>query len=217
MTDFTEIDGIGPSRAETFAEDYDDFEDLAEADPDVIAEYDYVSHDKALSIVAQAGDIVEEREESDESEDDGEDDVLPSDIEDLATEDDAEFVEDESDSVEDEPVGGDEDSSEPDTTSVTFEFNALQYDLVVTALVQDVSSVYNSNPPRREAGMALLEQMRSQQDGVVEFDELSEQEINTLHSAVRQLRNHYQGTNVIEFMNELFDVEDAVDDARDSF
>jgi hypothetical protein len=207
MTDFTEIDGVGPSRAEQLSGQFDSFEGLADADYEALAEQmNRLSEDKALSMIVQAQDLAEVDEEDSASEEES-DDVLPSDIEDLATEDDEEFVED----VEEEDESVDD---EPDTFDAEFEFTPLQYDLVVAALVQDVSAVYNSNPPRYNAGMNLLEQMRSQKDGVVEFTDLESQDINTMHSAVRQLRNHYQGTNVVEFMDELIDVENAVDEVR---
>lgn len=208
MTDFTEIDGVGPSRAEDLDERFDSFEELAEADHEELAEMlPMVSQDSALDFVVQAQNIVSggeddaEGETSDEDEESTED-VSPADVSDMAEAG-------ESDEESSEP-----ESSEDESFDETVEMTDLEQDLVVAAVVGDVANVYNSNPPRKAAGMKLLEQLRTQDGGEVTFDGITRMELNTLHSAVRQLKNEFQGRNIIEYMDALANVERRVNEIR---
>jgi len=210
MADFKKLDGVGPSRYEQLDERFGSFEALANADYEELAEeIDRLSEDKALDIIVQAQNEVGRMEE--EAEDDEDDDLSPEEVSELAEEVD---TADESDGVEGDDGTVEEDDESAETVDLELELSPLQYDLTVAALVGDIATVYNSNPPRYEAGMDLLESLREKSDGSVTIEGVDRMQMNTLHAALRQLKNQYRGENIIEFMDELAEVEQAVDRQR---
>jgi len=209
MADFKKLDGVGPSRYEQLDERFGSFGALADADYEELAEeIDRLSEDKALDIIVQAQNEVGRMEQEAQDEDDG---LSPEEVSELAEEVD---TVDESDGVEGVDGTVEEDDESAETVDLELELSPLQYDLTVAALVGDIATVYNSNPPRYEAGMDLLESLREKSGGSVTVEGVDRMQMNTLHAALRQLKNQYRGENIIEFMDELAEVEQAVDRQR---
>jgi len=209
MADFKKLDGVGPSRYEQLDERFGSFGALADADYEELAEeIDRLSEDKALDIIVQAQNEVGRMEQEAQDEDDG---LSPEEVSELAEEVD---TADESDGVEGDDGTVEEDDESAETVDLELELSPLQYDLTVAALVGDIATVYNSNPPRYEAGMDLLESLREKSGGSVTVEGVDRMQMNTLHAALRQLKNQYRGENIIEFMDELAEVEQAVDRQR---
>lgn len=209
MADFKKLDGVGPSRYEQLDERFGSFGALADADYEELAEeIDRLSEDKALDIIVQAQNEVGRMEEDEYGDDDG---LSPEKVSELAEEAD---TADESDGVEGADGTVEEDDESAETVDLELELSPLQYDLTVAALVGDIATVYNSNPPRYEAGMDLLESLREKSGGSVTVAGVDRMQMNTLHAALRQLKNQYRGENIIEFMDELAEVEESVDRQR---
>jgi len=209
MADFKKLDGVGPSRYEQLDERFGSFGALADADYEELAEeIDRLSEDKALDIIVQAQNEVGRMEQEAQDEDDG---LSPEEVGELAEEAD---TTDESDGVGGVDGTVEEDDESAETVDLELELSPLQYDLTVAALVGDIATVYNSNPPRYEAGMDLLEALRAKNGGCLRLRGLDRMQMNTLHAALRQLKNKYRGENIIEFMDELAEVEQAVDRQR---
>jgi len=209
MADFKKLDGVGPSRYEQLDERFGSFGALADADYEELAEeIDRLSEDKALDIIVQAQNEVGRMEQEAQDEDDG---LSPEEVSELAEEVD---TADESDGVEGDDGTVEEDDESAETVDLELVLSPLQYDLTVAALVGDIATVYNSNPPRYEAGMDLLESLREKSGGSVTVEGVDRMQMNTLHAALRQLKNQYRGENIIEFMDELAEVEQAVDRQR---
>jgi hypothetical protein len=210
MADFKKLDGVGPSRYEQLDERFGSFEALANADYEELAEeIDRLSEDKALDIIVQAQNEVGRMEE--EAKDNEDDELSPEEVSELAEEADTTDV---SDGLRGDYGNVEEDDESTETVDLELELSPLQYDLTVAALVGDIATVYNSNPRRYEAGMALLEALREKSGGSVTVEGVNRMQMNTLHAAVRQLKNRYRGENIIEFMDELAEVESAVDRQR---
>jgi hypothetical protein len=224
MTEPKDITGIGPSKAEDLAENgYESVEDIAQADPDNLSEISGISEDRALEYMVSAGDLLDSDSSESEEPESEEFDLTPEEVsEELEAEDDeddvpeVEVVEDDAEADEDGAVDEDESEEEvesgPETYVIFVDFDSkLQYDVFHAALMRYHEKVYTSNQPRANALQKCL-------DGLVSTDgveyELNEEEINTLHTAVKQCRTDYQGSNLIDHMDALNPVEDQINDQR---
>lgn len=212
MTQVTDITGIGPAKAETLEEEgYGTVEEIAEADRETLAAVDGVGEDRALEFIVGASDLLEEgqEEELEEEEDGDEFDLKPSEVADEINGEDEE-EEDEDEPVEDESV--EEESNEEDSYTVDINFETrLQYHTFHAAIMRYHENIYSSNQPYSQAMQKIL-------DGFTDYDslsyELSEEELNTLHTAVKQARTSYQGNNLIDHMDALNVVEEQINDQR---
>lgn len=210
MSDVTDITGIGPAKAETLAEaGYKSVDEIADADRDELAAVDGVGEDRALEFIVGAADLI--GDESEDESDEGEAfDLTPAEIADEVEEDEEE-VEEVVEVVEEEPDEAPE-SEEPESYTVTLDFNnRMQYHTFHAAIMRYHENIYTSNQPYANTMQKIL-------DGLTDFDgvtyELDEQEINTLHTAVKQSRTDYQGNNRIDHMDQLAVVEEQVDSQR---
>lgn len=218
MTELTDIKGIGPSRAETLAENgYETVEDLAEAEPDAIESVGRISEEKALEFVVGAENLLEESEVETEPEDEGDEfDLTPAEVADAA-ESDSDEEEDADDSDEEEsdenPSDDAESESEDDVYTVELSFQSQrEFDTFHAALMRHHERVYTSSQPASDVMYSVLEQLYGNEDSVTL--ELGEFGLNTLHTAIKQQRTSYQGDNLIDHMDELKRVEQAINDIR---
>jgi hypothetical protein len=111
--------------------------------------------------------------------------------------------------VEDE---GEDAEDEPESYTVTVDFNTrMQYHTFHAAIMRYHETQYTSNQPKADAMQMILDGLESG-DGV-EY-EVSEEEFNTLHTAVKQCRTDYQGNNLIDHMDALNEVEEQINNQR---
>lgn len=218
MSDLTELDGVGPTRSERLEEEgYQEVTDVASADHEDLAEDIDVPEDTALEFVVQAQNLIqvpETIEEEDEPEN-TEFDLEPKDVSDEVDEtedEEEEVVEAEEDSLSDEEIEEVVEEEIEEEYSVTLSFNErLEYDTFHDAVMSRWQDVYTS---RQGAADAL----RKCLDGLDSHDsvsyELTESELNELHSAVSQQTTRYQGDNLIDQMDALNRVQEELDEQR---
>jgi len=84
-------------------------------------------------------------------------------------------------------------------------------DVFHAALMRHHERVYTSYQPDADAMQKFLDQL---DDFNSVSYELTESELNTLHTAVKQCRTDYQGDNLIDHMEALQAVEEQVNDQR---
>lgn len=201
MTDITDVKGIGPAKAETLAEEgYETIDDLANAEQDELADVNGVGGDRALEYMVSAADLAED-DESDSGEE--EFDLTPAEIADEVDE------EEEEEEEEEEPEPEPETDPEYEIT-VTFD-SMLEYDVFHAALMRYHENIYTSHQPTADIVQEFLNELNDFES--VEYS-LSENELNTLHTAVKQTRSNYQGSNLIDHMDALVSIENQIDDAR---
>lgn len=217
MIEVTDIKGIGPSKADTLAEaGFESVEDIAQADPDALAGVNGVGDDRALEFMVLAGDLLDAEQEVEDETNDGEEfDLTPSEVSDELEDKDEdepeiEVVDEEEDEEEEEEEA--EEEPEDETYSVTISFaEKLEYDVYHAALMRHHENVYTSYQPASDAMQGFLDELTDLES--VSY-ELTEFELNTLHTAVKQARSDYQGSNHIDHMDALKNVEKQIDDAR---
>jgi hypothetical protein len=232
--DLTELDGVGPARSGDLEEaGYDDFETIADADHEALAEEAEIPEDTALDFVVQSQNIVAEEdaeveesqpvtEEVAEAVEEAEDEEVEAEeaVEELPDEEEfeEEFEEDDAEADDDEPESASETVEDEGPTeygfSVTFE-SGLEYDTFFDAVMSQRSTMLQSNRTGTEAFDHALEQMRNGgMDEPVEL-EMTEAELNNLHNSVRQTTISYKGDNLIDHMDALNNILDQVNEARD--
>lgn len=201
MVQIDDITGIGPTKAEKLEDNgFESVEDVAEADPADLEEISGISEDRALEYMVSAGDLLD-----DESSEEGEEfDLTPSEVSDELKDSD-----ESSDASETDEEPDDESASTFDVT-LSFE-EKIEYDVYHAALMRQLETVYTSNQPAADAIQGFLDEL---DDFNSVSYELTEYELNTLHTAVKQTRSEYQGNNLIDQMDALNKVEDQVDEAR---
>jgi len=215
MVNVTDIKGVGPSKAETLEENgYESVEDIAQADPDNLSEISGISDDRALEFMVAAGDLLDE-EETEEDDENGESEF------DLTPEEVSEELEDEKESVDEESVDEEEnevmeeeqdESEEPNSYTVSVDFETdLQYHTFHAAIMRYHERIYTSNQPQSDTMQKILDGIVGSGDVVYE---LTEEELNTLHTAVKQCRTNYQGDNRIDHMDALNPVEEQINNQR---
>lgn len=220
MAELQDINGLGPARAESLVEaGYETVEDLAEADHEQAGEEADIPSDTVLEFVVQAQDLVGDEGSGEEVADD-EFDLAPKDVSDEVDESEEEPEDDEEDEVEAQTDESDDDSDDEELADdgtrgpfpISLEFNTrLQYDVFHAALMRRWERVYTSNQPAADTMEKLLEGLDNREE--VSY-ELTEAEMNELHSAVTQRRTRYQGDNLIDQMDALQVVQTQIDDAR---
>lgn len=235
MVDLTELNGVGPARSESLEEaGYADFETLADADPEALAENAEITEDKALDFIVQSQNIVaEEDAEVEESQ--------------PVTEEVAEAVEEETSSA-----GLEADSEEPDSASenpepedsitvdrnegedeteaeaepepedegpdvIEFELTfdeALEYDTFFDAVMSQRATMLRTNRDGADAFDHALDQMRGKQVGDTVELSMTESQLNGLHNSVREMTVEYKGDNLIDHMDALKQVLSRINDVR---
>jgi len=189
MVELTEIDDVGPSRAEDLQEaGYDDAEDVADADPDDLdGLFGTTSGDALVSNAQDAtslGDDVEVVEEVEEE-------IKAGPVDD-----------------EDEEV---EDPAKTETHTLEPGFSTDQEHHLTAALVnQEISARQSNNAGRKEAAHDAIEQVR---DG--EPYEFTLEQLSLAYTGSNQLEAEYRGTRGLsQLVSEIRGVRDVFQDAR---
>lgn len=220
MIKVTDIKGVGPSKAETLEENgYESVEDIAQADPDNLSDISGISEDRALEFMVSAGDLLDAEDEVEEETEGDEFDLTPEEVSEELEEGDAGDEAEAESTPEVEVVDegeDDEEESEPDEADSTFEVSVdfesdLQYHTFHASIMRYHERVYTSNQPASDAMQKVLDGLTAAED--VSY-KLTEEELNTLHTAVKQCRTDYQGNNLIDHMDALNPVEDQINDQR---
>ena len=216
-TELTEIDGIGPSMGERFAEHgYEYADDLLDADPAELSEIKQVTEDTALEFIVQAQDLVSEEEEAEGGD---EFDLTPSDLAADSDEEEqsgeAEAEEQSADLVEEDSIEEEEEAEEPEIYTISLSFDSrLSYDTYHAALLRRHEDIYTGRQQAADTIRACL-------DDLSDFDsvehELDRGQLNELHATVSQQRNSYQGANLMDHMEALRSVERQLNAQRDEY
>lgn len=214
MADVTDIKGIGPAKADTLAEEgYESLEDIANADQEELGAVDGVGNDRALEFIVGASNLLEEAE--DDAEDDRDDfDLTPSEVSEELEEDgdSGESPEEGSAPDEDDELVEESESESESTFDVTISFQEEdEFHTFHAAVMRYHEAVYTSNQPASDAMRKILDGLDNRDS--VSY-ELTEEELNTLHTAVKQTRTNYQGDNLIDHMDALSAVEEQVNEQR---
>jgi len=204
----TDLDGVGPARRNALEEaGYTDFETIADAGHEQLAEDIDVPEDTALEFVVQSQNLVES-DDSEEEQDDAEEDL-----------------------EEDEPLPGDlvdssenvdEDTSEESLTEDADEVYELvinletdvHYDAYIMALLSAYERRHNSHQPTLDAINEVLDDARYNTGEV--SHELTSFELNSMHAAVSQQATEYKGQNMIDHMDAMRDVLEQVNEVREA-
>lgn len=119
------------------------------------------------------------------------------------------------DAEEDESdVSSQQDTGEDETYSLTIDLeDDIHNDAYMMALLNHRKRQHRGHAPSREAIDVALDDARYN-DGTVEH-ELTESELNELHSAISQQINDFKGSNMLDHMDAAQDVQDQVNEVRE--
>lgn len=216
MVELQDITGVGASRAEDLQEmGYTSVEDVANANPEDLTELSRVAEDRAIEIVVDAQNLAGSEEEPSVEEADSTDEGTESGSETITF--DEEELDEEVEALEEEIPAPDEgtESEEEREPSRVFElstdFSPLEKEVSVYALLDSYTRLRSRNVARSNACFRVLEKLR---DGA--SVELTEEELNAFHAAIRQQRLEYQGNNHVEMMRVATGVEDSVSALREA-
>jgi hypothetical protein len=211
--DFSELDNVGPARSEYLEEaGYESFEDLADTEPDDVAEDIDVPNDTALGLIVQAQNIVEEREaEVEESEPDVTEEDLEEMVEEMEEMEeevvDEEVYDEEVEDVEEEPKG-------EETFEVELSLDKYSHEALFHAAMQQKVTLERTNRKGEAPFDHILDTLRNNDDGEVLLL-FEEDELNNVHNAVRKKRIDYKGDNLIQHMEAMEDVLASINDVRE--
>jgi len=208
--ELTDITGVGPSRADDLVElGFETVESIAEAEPDALTDLNRVGEDKALEMIVDAQNVLDEGEESVEEEesitfDEEKDDSTANEV----TEEEPE-IEEESLSEDEE-----EESEEagPEEYEIYFELTDEQHEVLITALLDSHTDLMSNNRSRSMACKDVLTKLRGGSTM-----HLTREELNAVHAAMRERRLSYQGNNHIDLMHEAMAIEEQVAAARQEY
>lgn len=216
MVELQDITGVGASRAEDLQEmGYTSVEDVANANPEDLTELSRVAEDRAIEIVVDAQNLAGSEEEPSVEEADSTDEGTESGSETITF--DEEELDEEVEALEEEVPAPDEgtESEEEREPNRVFElstdFSPLEKEVSVYALLDSYTRLRSRNVARSNACFRVLEKLR---DGA--SVELTEEELNAFHAAIRQQRLEYQGNNHVEMMRVATGVEDSVSALREA-
>lgn len=222
MVELQDITGVGESRADDLVEmGYESVEDVAAADPEDLTELSRVGEDRAIEMVVDAQNLAGSEEEQPGEEADSPDEGTESgsetitfDEEDLDEEVEELEEEFEVEEPDDEPVeeAVDEERPEEQTFELSFSLDKFESEILTAALIDAYSTLRSRNVSRSEACFRVLEKLRDSTTLQV-----TEEELNALHSAVRQRRLEYQGNNHVDMMNFTRNIEVQISEARDEY
>ncbi len=205
--DFEELTGVGPARSERLEEaGYQRFEEVAESDAAVLSDEIDVTEDRALELVVQTTNIVEERNaEVDES-------PQGTVSEQIDAAGDVDGDSEEERAADDSPVtdGGD------GNIDFSIEFESPEaYDAFYQTLLEQRLANRRSNRASEEFEQPLSQMRSGRPQSGVELS-LSEGQLNDLHNCVRQNIIEYKGGSLIEYMEALQSVMDQIEVVRSS-
>jgi predicted RecB family nuclease len=217
MVDLTELNGVGPARSGYLEEaGYEDFETIADADNEQLAEDVDIPEDTALELIVQSQNIVAEQEAEVTSS--GSQPTTISEELDEELEEEVEDLEEEVEDLEEEVEEEVEEEAEPeDDGPITFEIEfeqSLSYDTFFDSVMQQRMTMYQTNRTGVEAFNYALGQMRNNTVDEPVTLELTEDQLNDLHNSVRQKIIDYKGNNLIDHMDALKQIMTQIEEVR---
>lgn len=197
--DFQSIDGVGPSRAENLEEEgYEEFSDLADAKPEVLAEsLPRCPEDTALEMVVQAQNLADLEEAEVESSSEEPEPEPKTEDEEVSVQ--STYTEGRSEGPDETASEESEDVSEPEdpTHSVELEIaSEAQYDALYDMLLGHRKHLLGTNQSGVEEVNAHIDQLRTTAVGDTLDFEMAEDEINAMHNVIKQQRVNYQANNL---------------------
>lgn len=206
MAKLTDINGVGPTRAERLEEaGYDSIDAIATADNTAIAEQADVPEDTALEFVVQAQNMLDEEAQSEDESDEGEPETITIDDPDELVEDD-----DSDEEESDGPEAG-------DWVRFSYDFDdSLEYDTFFKAIQLRREKLRRTNRADTEIFETVLDALRNTTPSEgVSFKVEEANDLNDIHTAILQQRTEYQGNNLIDHMDALQKVQDYLDSLRE--
>ena len=219
--ELTDITGVGPSRADDLVElGFETVESIAEAEPDALTDLNRVGEDKALEMIVDAQNVLDEGEESVEEEesitfDEEKDDSTANEVTEEEPEIEEESLSEDEEVVEEDLSEDEEEESEeagPEEYEIYFELTDEQHEVLITALLDSHTDLMSNNRSRSMACKDVLTKLR---DGSTMH--LTREELNAVHAAMRERRLSYQGNNHIDLMHEAMAIEEQVAAARQEY
>lgn len=225
MADLEDINGVGASTAEKFADEgFVQVADVAEADAEELADVvGHVGEDDAQDFIKQAQDIVVEEHTGGSSDDTEEEPEAP-----VETEVEGEGSEEDSTEADtrssDERVAEEDTSEEPTGSEdgkrvfeLRLDLEGETYDYVMAALVDIKVTRSGRSSSMAEASADLLDEVRSLTgEGSVNV-EMAEDELNALHAALTQVTTRYRTNGAYEAFEAVDEVLATVEDARQEY
>jgi hypothetical protein len=220
MAELTDLDGVGPARSESLEEaGYASVEEVAEADPEELAEDADVPEDTALGFVVQAENLTssEDAEVKEQEPVTQEIDEAVSANEAVEELPDDEEVEEEFEQDEAEPEV-EEAEPEPTTVELSFEIDSgLEHDVFFAAMMRHKETMLGANRTQTQVFDAILEQLRTASTEDTITIETEPENLNELHNAIRKLAVSYQGDNLIDHMNAMKGIQNQVNEYRQEY
>lgn len=224
MPSITDVKGVSDSRAEDLADEgYNSVEDIATADEDELTEVDGVGPSTADDLIGSAQEILQEEhgveaEDEPEQEETEEEDVTIEDLEEINEEEPDGYDEprdEEQVTAEDDEEEPEEVDTSPDLYDVTISLDTDEsYDYLMLALIELKERRVSASHAQSRIAEGLLEEFRPLGGAGEVTVSMDSEELNTLHSAVKQVTTRYQGNNDVDAFDSLNDVLDQVQSAR---
>jgi len=229
--ELTDVKGVSDSRADDLRDEgYNSVDDIATAEEDQLTEVSGIGSSTASDLVESSQELLQEEhgvEAPDEEEkevEDGtgsDDDVTIEDLEEINSGEPDGYNEprDEEDvTAEDDDPEPEEVDTSPELYDVTIALDSDEsYDYLILALVELKVQRVSASHEQSKIASGLLDEFRplgGAGEVTLSFDS---EELNTLHSAVKQVATRYQGNNDVEAYDALKNVEEQVQDARSEY
>lgn len=212
--DLQRLDYVGANREERLVDaGYDSFEDISEASPDELSnDVSYLSSDKALEIIAQAGDMAE-LEEAEAVVNPSVEEVTDSESDDT---DDSSGEDDPDDSSEDESTeSGAQSNDGPESYEVAIDIEtAMQYDVFYDGLTEYRKNIIRTNIPGADTVSQIIERLRNADVGDTIRVTLTRDELNSFHNAMMQHRQSYRGGGLNDHLDAMRSIEEQINRER---
>lgn len=232
MTDLGDVKGVSDTRAGNLSvEGYESVDDIASADVSGLEEVEGVGEATAETLIESAQTLLQEQhgveaEEEPDEEPEPKPEAEAEDTEDVSIEDLEEINSDQPDGYneprdEEEVTAEDDDPDDRrvvDTSPEIYDVEITltepeQYDYLVLALVELKTQEVSASNEQAQMADGLLDEIRGI-SGTGSFTvSVDRNELNTLHSAVKQVTTNYQGRS-IEAFDALTVIHNQVEEAR---
>jgi len=227
MPELINVTGVSDTRAENLEDEgYTSVEDLAAADEDELTDVTGVGDatasdliDSAQEVLQEAHGVEAENDTTPEAENAG--DVSIEELEEINSEEPDGYDE----PREEEDVTAEDDDPEPrdvDTSPELFDVEVVlssdeQFDYLILALVELKVQRVSATHEQAEMADGLLEEFRPLGGAGTVNISMDSSELNTLHSAVKQVTTRYQGNNAVDAYDALTNIEDQIQAARSEY
>lgn len=225
MPEITDVKGVSDSRAEDLDEEgYSSVEDIATADEDELTDVGGVGPSTAEDLIDSAQGLLQEEHgvdaepEPEAEEEEPEEDVTIEDLEEINEEEPDGYDEprdEEQVTAEDDDEEPEEVDASPDLYDVSIALETDEsYDYLMLALIELKERRVSASHAQARMADGLLEEFRPLGGAGEVTVSMDSEELNTLHSAVKQVTTRYQGNNDVDAFDSLNDVLDQIQSAR---